>query len=52
MRYSVFYINAAEEIIEFLETDDYHLAHKIESEFKDAGHDAWIADGLVELMVG
>lgn len=52
MRYSVFYVNAAKEIIEFVETDDYYEAHKIEFELKEAGHDAWIADGLVELMVG
>ena len=52
MRYSVFYVNAAKEIIEFVETDDYYEAHKTLFELQDAGHEAWIADALVELMVG
>ena len=52
MRYSVFYVNAANEIIEFVETDYCEEAVKIESELKEAGHDAWIADGLLEILVG
>jgi hypothetical protein len=51
MRYSVFYV-VGKEIVEFVVTNDYYEAHKIEIELKDAGHDAWIADGLLELMVG
>ena len=38
--------------LEFVETDDYYEAHKIESELIKAGHDAWIADGLLEIMAG
>ena len=50
MRYTVKYINAANEVINYLHTDDYYEAHKIEFELKDAGHDAWIADVVMSVM--
>tara|TARA_R100000900_G_scaffold18062_1_gene15216 strand:+ start:275 stop:442 length:168 start_codon:yes stop_codon:yes gene_type:complete len=55
MRYTVRYINAANEIINYLHTDDYSEAVKTESELRDKGYDrqsVWIADAVNEILVG
>ncbi len=55
MRYTVRYINAANEVINYLHTDDFSEAVKTESELRDKGYDhqsVWIADTINEILVG
>ncbi len=53
MRYTVKYINAAHEVINYLHTDNYTEAVNTESELIDKGYDhqnVWIADVVMSLM--
>ncbi len=55
MRYTVKYINAANEVINYLHTDDFSKAVYAESELRDKGYDhqsVWIADAVQEMLVG
>tara|TARA_B100001094_G_scaffold255996_1_gene255084 strand:+ start:2267 stop:2431 length:165 start_codon:yes stop_codon:yes gene_type:complete len=53
MRYTVKYINAANEVIDYLHTDDFSEAVNTEFELRDKGYDhqsVWIADIVMSLM--
>ena len=55
MRYTVKYINAANEVINYLHTDNFSEAVNTEFELRDKGYDhqsVWIADSVVEMLVG
>ena len=55
MRYTVKYINAANEVINYLHTDNFTEAVNTEFELRDKGYDhqsVWIADSVVEILVG
>lgn len=55
MRYTVKYINAVNEIINYLHTDNFSEAVNTEFELRDKGYDhqsVWIADSVVEILVG
>ena len=55
MRYTVRYINAANEIINYLHTDYFSEAVNTEFELRDKGYDhqsVWIADAINEILVG
>ena len=55
MRYTVKYVNAANEIINYLHTNNFTEAINAESELRDKGHnwdEVWIADAVQEILVG
>jgi 3-dehydroquinate dehydratase len=55
MRYTVRYINAANEVINYLHTDDFSEAVNTEFELRDKGYNhqsVWIADAVNEILVG
>ncbi len=54
MRYTIKYINAANEVIDYLHTDDFSEAVWTEFELRDKGYDhqsVWIADSVVEILI-
>ena len=53
MRYTVKYINAANQIINYLHTDNHSEAINTEIELRDKGYgEVWIADTIEEILVG
>lgn len=55
MRYIVKYINVANEVVNYLHTDDFSEAVNTEFELRDKGYDhqsVWIADTINEILVG
>ena len=53
MRYTIKYINAANEVINYLHTDDFSKAVNTEFELRDKGYDhqsVWIDDEIGEIQ--
>lgn len=52
MRYTVKYVSKANEIVNYLHTNNESQAILAEDELRNQGFETWIADAIMEILVG